>query len=189
MSDSRVNPLRALLLAYLPSDETEREHHTSILTFLEYTADPLSRDTPEGHVTASCLAIHPIDASMVVLWHKKSGRWLQPGGHVEDSDPSVADASLRELCEETGATVADVSAFLGIVDVDVHPIPAHKDQPEHFHYDVRFGFVMSTSWGPGEGSQWMSAEQVAATLDPPTARLGRKVLAIRNQESTSSHQS
>jgi len=189
VSDPRINPLRTLLLAHSTSDETEREHHASILAFLENTANPLSRDTPEGHVTASCLAIHPIDASMVVLWHKKIGRWLQPGGHVEDSDPSVADASLRELCEETGAGVTDIQTFLGIIDVDVHPIPAHKDQPEHLHYDVRFGFVMSTSWGPGEGSQWMSAEQVATTLDPPTARLGRKVLAIRNQESTSSHQS
>jgi len=189
MSASRVNPLRTLLLAYSPTDGIEQEHHTSILTFLENTANPLSRDTPEGHVTASCLAIHPIDASMVVLWHKKIGRWLQPGGHVEDSDPSVADASLRELCEETGASVTDIQTFLGIIDIDIHPIPAHKNQPEHLHYDVRFGFVMSTSWAPGEGSQWMSAEQVAATLDSPTARLGRKVLAIRNQESTSSHQS
>jgi 8-oxo-dGTP pyrophosphatase MutT (NUDIX family) len=108
---------------------------------------------------------------------------------VEDSDESVADASLRELCEETGATATDIAKFLGIVDIDVHPIPAHKDQPEHLHYDVRFGFVMAAGWEPGEDSQWMSAEQVAATLDPPTARLGRKVLAIRNQESTSSHQS
>lgn len=186
MSDLRINPLRTLLLAYSPLDETEREHYIAILTFLENTANPLSRDTPEGHITASCLAIHPADASMVVLWHKKIGRWLQPGGHVEDTDASVADASLRELCEESGATAADVRAFLGIVDVDVHPIPAHKDQPEHFHYDVRFGFVMSTTWEPGEGSQWMSAEQVAATLDPPTARLGRKVSDIRSKGSTSS---
>jgi 8-oxo-dGTP pyrophosphatase MutT (NUDIX family) len=116
---------------------------------------------------------------MVVLWHKKIGRWLQPGGHVEDSDESVADASLRELCEETGATTTDISKFLGIVDIDVHPIPALKDQAEHLHYDVRFGFVMSTSWEPGEGSQWMPAADVIAKLDPPTVRLGRKVLALR----------
>jgi 8-oxo-dGTP pyrophosphatase MutT (NUDIX family) len=99
---------------------------------------------------------------------------------VEDTDASVADASLRELCEETGATATDIDKFLGIVDIDVHPIPAHKDQPEHLHYDVRFGFVMSTTWEPGEGSQWIPASEVVATLDPPTARLGRKVLDIRS---------
>ncbi len=186
MSDSRVNPLRTLILAYSPLEGNEQEHHAAMLAFLENTANPLSRDTPEGHITASCLAIHPIDASMVVLWHKKIGRWLQPGGHVEDTDANVAHASLRELCEETGASATDIDTFLGIVDIDVHPIPTHKDQPEHLHYDVRFGFVMSTTWEPGEGSQWMPAEQVEATLDPPTARLGRKVLALRKQETTSS---
>jgi 8-oxo-dGTP pyrophosphatase MutT (NUDIX family) len=179
MSDSRINPLRTLLLAYSPSQGIEEEHHAAMLAFLENTGNPLSRDTPEGHITASCLAIHPTDASMVVLWHKKIGRWLQPGGHVEDLDESVADASLRELCEETGATTTDISKFLGIVDIDVHPIPALKDQAEHLHYDVRFGFVMSTSWEPGEGSQWMPAADVIAKLDPPTARLGRKVLALQ----------
>ena len=25
-----------------------------------------------------------------------------------------------------------------IFDVDVHPIPARKSEPEHFHFDVRF---------------------------------------------------
>jgi hypothetical protein len=39
---------------------------------------------------------------------------------------------------------------------------------------------MSTSWEPGEGSQWMPAADVIAKLDPPTARLGRKVLDIRS---------
>ncbi len=187
MPDLRLQDITDQLRQHIPLDATEAAHLAATLHFLETCdSNPLSRDTPEGHITASCLAIHPTDASMVVLWHKKIGRWLQPGGHVEDTDASVADASLRELCEESGATAADVRAFLGIVDVDVHPIPAHKDQPEHFHYDVRFGFVMSTTWEPGEGSQWMPAEQVAATLDPPTARLGRKALDIRSKGSTSS---
>ena len=180
MPDSRLQDICDKLRQHTPLDPTEAAHQVATLLFLETcTQNPLSRNTPEGHVTASCLAIHAMDASMVVLWHKKIGRWLQPGGHVEDSDESVADASLRELCEETGATTTDISKFLGIVDIDVHPIPALKDQAEHLHYDVRFGFVMSTSWEPGEGSQWMPAADVIAKLDPPTARLGRKVLALR----------
>ena len=179
MSASRIIALRTLLDAYIPQRGIEAEHYAALLDFLNGSANPLCRNTPEGHVTASCLAIHVIDASMVVLWHKKIGRWLQPGGHVEDSDESVADASLRELCEETGATTTDISKFLGIVDIDIHPIPAHKDQPEHLHYDVRFGFVMSETWEPGEDTQWMPAADVIANLDPPTARLGQKVLALR----------
>ena len=187
MPDSRLQDISDKLRQHTPLDATEAAHQVATLQFLETCrGNPLSRDTPEGHMTASCVAIHANLPLMVILWHKKIGRWVQPGGHVEDSDESVADASLRELCEETGATATDIAKFLGIVDIDVHPIPAHKDQPEHLHYDVRFGFVMSTSWGPGEGSQWMPASEVVGTLDPPTARLGRKVLALRKQETTSS---
>jgi 8-oxo-dGTP pyrophosphatase MutT (NUDIX family) len=181
MPDSRLQDISDKLRQHTPLDATEAAHLAATLHFLEMcNSNPLSRNTPEGHITASCLAIHPRDASMVILWHKKIGRWVQPGGHVEDSDESVADASLRELCEETGATTTDISKFLGIVDIDVHPIPAHKDQPEHLHYDVRFGFVMSDNWEPGEDTQWMSAADVIAKLDPPTARLGRKVLQLRS---------
>jgi 8-oxo-dGTP pyrophosphatase MutT (NUDIX family) len=181
MPDSRLQDISDKLRQQTPLDPTEAAQQVGTMLFLETcTQNPLSRDTPEGHMTASCVAIHPNQPWMVILWHKKIGRWVQPGGHVEDLDESVADASLRELCEETGATATDIAKFLGIVDIDVHPIPAHKDQPEHLHYDVRFGLVMSDNWEPGEGSQWMSAADVIAKLDPPTARLGRKVLQLRS---------
>ena len=180
MLDSRLQDISDQLRQHTPLNATEAAHLAATLHFLETcNSNPLSRDTPEGHMTASCVAIHPHQPWMVILWHKKIGRWVQPGGHVEASDASVADASLRELCEETGARVTDIQTFLGIIDVDVHPIPAHKDQPEHLHYDVRFGFVMSENWEPGEDTQWMPAADVIAKLDPPTARLGRKVLALR----------
>jgi hypothetical protein len=39
---------------------------------------------------------------------------------------------------------------------------------------------MSDNWEPGEDTQWMSAADVIAKLDPPTARLGRKVLQLRS---------
>ncbi len=179
MPDLRLQDITDQLRQHIPLDATEAAHLAATQQFLETcNSNPLSRDTPEGHMTASCVAIHPHQAWMVILWHKKIGRWVQPGGHVEDSDASVADASLRELCEETGASVTDIQSFLGIIDIDVHPIPAHKDQPEHLHYDVRFGFVMSENWEPGEDTQWMPSADVIANLDPPTARLGRKVLAF-----------
>ena len=180
MLDSRLQDITDQLRQHTPLDATEAAHLAATLHFLETcNSNPLSRDTPEGHMTASCVAIHPHQPWMVILWHKKIGRWVQPGGHVEDSDASVADASLRELSEETGASVTDIQTFLGIIDVDIHPIPAHKYQPEHLHSDVRFGFVMSENWEPGEDTQWMPAADVIAKLDPPTARLGRKVLALR----------
>lgn len=186
MPDSRLQDITNLLRQHTPVDSIEAAHLAATLYFLETcTGNPLSRDTPDGHMTASCVAIHPNQPRMVILWHKKIGRWVQPGGHVEDSDASVADASLRELCEEAGASITDIQTFLGIIDVDVHPIPAHKDQPEHLHYDVRFGFVMTDGWEPGEDTEWMPAADVIAKLDPPTARLGRKVKQLHASRAAS----
>ncbi|MEP6963752.1 MAG: NUDIX hydrolase, partial [Acidobacteriota bacterium] len=70
-------------------------------------------------------------------WHKRLNRWLQMGGHIEPGDRTLLDAALREAREESGLEgVRPLSA--AIFDLDVHAIPARKDEPEHFHYDVRF---------------------------------------------------
>lgn len=179
MLDERVSRSMRALGRHIPLDNLETEHLDATLAFLDANIAPLSRFNPAGHVTASCVAIHSDRPEMLVLWHTKIGRWLQPGGHVEDADTSVSAAALRELCEETGATPADVREFLDIVDVDVHLIPAYGLEAPHYHYDVRFGFVMSAAFEPSEGAIWKPAAEVLATLDTPTARLGRKVLILR----------
>ena len=61
--------------------------------------------------------------------------WLQLGGH-SDGDPDTAAVAKREAEEESGLPVTLVSAE--IFDIDVHAIPARKDDPEHEHFDVRF---------------------------------------------------
>jgi hypothetical protein len=39
--------------------------------------------------------------------------------------------------EESGLTEVRVLGE-GIFDLDIHPIPARGDEPEHMHYDVRY---------------------------------------------------
>lgn len=57
------------------------------------------------------------------------------GGHLEVGE-SPLDAALREGAEESG--LADLTVAPGIFDLDIHPIPAGKGEPEHRHYDVRY---------------------------------------------------
>jgi 8-oxo-dGTP pyrophosphatase MutT (NUDIX family) len=64
--------------------------------------------------------------------------WIQLGGHA-DGDADVQRVARREAEEESGL-VQLVPAVGGIFDVDIHAIPARGDEPEHFHYDVRYAF-------------------------------------------------
>jgi 8-oxo-dGTP pyrophosphatase MutT (NUDIX family) len=61
--------------------------------------------------------------------------WLQLGGH-SDGDPDTAAVAKREAEEESGLPVTLVSSE--IFDIDVHAIPARKEDPQHEHFDVRF---------------------------------------------------
>lgn len=62
------------------------------------------------HLTASAVVID-IDAGTVLLVHHiATGKWMFPGGHVEENE-SPNEAAAREVYEETGvsAVIADVS--------------------------------------------------------------------------------
>ena len=73
MPDSRLQDISDQLRQHTPLDATEAAHLAATLHFLETcNSNPLSRDTAEGHMTASCVAIHPNQPWMVILWHKKS---------------------------------------------------------------------------------------------------------------------
>jgi 8-oxo-dGTP pyrophosphatase MutT (NUDIX family) len=135
--------LLAELASHAPSDAHEAELLAWMRRFVAGPADPFARENPEGHITASAIVARPDGSEFLLLYHRKLGRWLQPGGHTEYSDTSAFDAALREAGEETG--IAELRAPLGrtILDVDVHTIPARGKDPAHHHFDVRF--LLTTS--------------------------------------------
>lgn len=99
------------------------------------------RDHLPGHITASTWIIDPSRKFSLLTHHAKLLRWLQPGGHA-DGEEDVLAVAQREAREETGlASLRTWSA--DIFDLDIHPIPARADFPEHDHFDVRFLLVAS----------------------------------------------
>lgn len=116
-----------------------------------------------GHLTASAFAVHPDVPALLLVRHAKLGRWLQPGGHIEEADASLERAARRELEEETGISDA---VLLGLLDIDVHRIPQQSDAPSHEHFDVRFAFrADTTSVEAGDGvSQptWVPLDRLAS---------------------------
>ncbi len=93
-----------------------------------------------GHFTASGFVLSPDRQALLLIHHAKLDRWLQPGGHFEPSDESVAYAARREITEETGLSdLRETGA--GIVRIDAHPIPARGAEPAHTHIDLGVGFI------------------------------------------------
>lgn len=137
------NGIMMKLSAYLPSDGHEQKMRQQIIDFVEAHPNCFERSLLIGHITASALIINKQRTLTLLTHHYKLEKWLQLGGHSDgDSDPlSVA---LREAEEESGLKhIIPVSET--IFDVDVHPIPARKNEPEHFHYDIRFLFEADDS--------------------------------------------
>lgn len=100
------------------------------------TPHPFSRHQYPGHLTGSCFVLSPDRSKLLLMHHKKLNKWLQMGGHAE-GESDIAAVALREAKEEAGTQDIElVSAE--IWDLDIHLIPERKDEPSHYHYDVRF---------------------------------------------------
>ena len=137
MTMDRKTLLSALHL-HSPANDTEAGHRQRTINFVSENEGCCDRNLACGHITASSWIIDEGYEFALLTHHRKLDRWLQLGGHIED-DLDILTAALREAREESGLDeihpVTDA-----IFDVDVHPIPARKQEPEHFHYDVRFLF-------------------------------------------------
>ncbi|MBI5362488.1 MAG: NUDIX hydrolase [Planctomycetes bacterium] len=101
----------------------------------EHPEDAHQRTLLVGHLTASALVIDSTGERALLTHHKKLGRWLQLGGHC-DGDANLPGVALRECIEESG--IAGLAIDPVPLDLDVHVIPARKDEPEHLHLDTRF---------------------------------------------------
>jgi 8-oxo-dGTP pyrophosphatase MutT (NUDIX family) len=180
----QIEPFCELLSSYAPDDPRERDFVLRMQALARMSA-PFSRDHfLPGHFTASAFVIDPASRALLLILHKKLGLWLQPGGHVEVTDEHVESAARREVLEETG--VLELRPLLSpgsIFDVDIHAIPARKNEPAHEHFDVRFAFAATDpsllETGEVEAVRWVPFERVASvTADESVLRAVRKLDAL-----------
>ena len=175
-------PLVELLSRHVPTDAKEREDLERMRTFAAELPSPFSRSQATAHFTGSAVVVDPAGERVVLIHHGKLKRWLQPGGHAEEADGGLMEASaLREAQEETGCRVRLHPTAPRPLDVDVHRIPARKDEPEHLHLDVRYLIVAedpeALAHDPNEsfGAQWLRwAEALERADEAPLRRLLEK---------------
>ena len=140
----RRDHLRRLLEAHAPADTREAQHREHMLRLLDSAELPFSREQyVPGHVTASAFVLDPDARELLLILHGKLGLWLQPGGHVEPEDADVLESARREVREEVSVSELSIVGT-GLLDLDVHDIPARGAQPAHAHFDERFLFRTSS---------------------------------------------
>ena len=130
--------LLSKLNRYQPFDAHEYSMCERIVKFVKENPDCFERTLLIGHITGSAFIVNKQRHHTLMTHHQKLDKWLQLGGH-SDGDPNTMNVALREAEEESGLkTIAPISE--DIFDVDVHKIPARKNEPAHYHYDIRFLF-------------------------------------------------
>jgi 8-oxo-dGTP pyrophosphatase MutT (NUDIX family) len=162
---TRRERLAALLDRHASADETEVGHLERMVAFVQELDDPLSREQPTAHFTASALVVDPERERTFLIHHNKLGRWFQPGGHVEPEDETMLAAATREAHEETGLAVTPASDEP--LDLDVHEFPARDGRPAHLHLDVRFLLVAeeTTVVAAAEEGAWFERSAALETVD------------------------
>jgi 8-oxo-dGTP pyrophosphatase MutT (NUDIX family) len=184
---SRIHRLRTQLQTHQVTDDQERGYLDAMLSLLDLGETSCSRDHFEpGHFTASAFVLSPDGGDLLLILHAKLRLWLQPGGHVEPSDPSFEAAARREVAEEVGIQqLTPLGA--GLLDVDVHDIPAFGvpgkgGAPPHQHFDLRYSFVAGSrdvvASSDAEDARWVPLGEVSQVKsDASVMRAVRRLVA------------
>lgn len=168
--------LLSLLDTYHVTFPEEAEETARFRAFVERQPDCFSNQCLEGHVTGSAWVVDPSGSRVLLTHHRKLDRWFQLGGH-SDGDPDTTAVATREAEEESGLAVELIAA--SIFDLDIHLIPARGADPDHFHFDVRFGFVARSEdfkvSAESRALAWVPVSDLAQyTTEPSMLRMQRK---------------
>ena len=111
---------------------------------------------------------------MLLTLHSRIGRWLQTGGHIESTDPTLGAAALREAEEESG--LADLSLEPSPLRLSKHEVPCGSVRPT-YHLDVQYLVIANRMVRPSIGAEsldvrWFAHDRLPEVDDSVLALLG-----------------
>ena len=172
---------------YQPKTPLEAQNCAQILALIQAPNITNKLNFQPGHLTASAMVLSPDREKVLLIYHSAFQAWIQPGGHIDPTDPDPLEAAKREVAEEC---MLDQVELLfdhpSLLQVDIHEVPPNtkKSQPAHQHYDLRFAFVAQT-WDMKAASDAKAAEWVALDdfdvhrSDASVAESIRRLLELR----------
>lgn len=115
---------------------------------LAQNSSPISRKNFFGHITASAIVLDQSLKKIALIHHHILDLWLQPGGHVDQSDETFRMTADREFVEETGLSglvKIDFDDYDLPLHIDIHEIPENKNKQElkHRHFDLMYLFLLN----------------------------------------------
>lgn len=133
---------------------------------------------PNQHdVTISAYVLLQLDGEWkcLVHLHRKMGKLMQVGGHIE-LDETPWQAVAHELAEETGYTTDEVEVLQPFSETPLeganiaHPVPfstnTHNVGDDHYHSDSCYGFIATappkqqTAVGESKDLRWLSIDEL-----------------------------
>lgn len=79
------------------------------------------------HFCSSVFVINPENKKILLVKHKKFGKWVQPGGHIEHGE-TPEEAAIREVYEETGVKVKLLGERFPREDDYIRPLGIEKNR-------------------------------------------------------------
>ncbi len=134
---------------YLEIFPEDKENLQELEKQIENQENLFDRKNFNGHIVANSLIIN--GDKVLTIFHNKLKMYLQPGGHVEEIDNSVLEASLREVKEETGLKELELVKWNKDQEIpafiESHFIPKNekKNEDEHWHHDFLYVFETKKS--------------------------------------------
>ncbi len=185
-------PLLDMLDCYRRAHPGELDVVDRIVELVRGHVDCFERTCRPGHITGAAWILSSDRRRALLTHHRQLDRWLQLGGHA-DGDPHVDQVALREAREESGIRHFEFVTGGGPLvplDVDVHQIPARRNQEGHVvedaheHHDIRFLLVAHADQQVCASSEsydvgWFTPDEVRRLTDEPSVlRMLEKALQL-----------
>jgi 8-oxo-dGTP pyrophosphatase MutT (NUDIX family) len=160
--DSPAVSVQELVAQHVAVSASEQAAQRRFLSELERLSDPYNEHADLTHVTASAVVVGR--RGTVLHLHKRLGRWMQPGGHIDPGE-TPPEAARRESIEELGLVVEHPASGPRLLHLDVHEAALR-----HVHLDLRYlviGPDEDPKPPPGESQEayWFGWDEAAAMAD------------------------